>query len=103
MTGTLIRWRFALGAGVPYNREKNESLICTPPYVHVCTNHTLTGAVPANKSILTGTVPANKSLLTGTVPANKSLLTGTVPVNNSIQILIVILHISNGSQNDALK
>ena len=26
-------WLSALGAGVPYKREKNESLVCTPPPV----------------------------------------------------------------------
>ena len=27
-----------LGAGIPYNREKNESLVCTPPpaYIPLC-------------------------------------------------------------------
>ena len=28
----------ALGAGVPYNREKNESLICPPPPAHTHTH-----------------------------------------------------------------
>ena len=28
-------WLSALGAGMPYNREKNESLVCTP-HVFVC-------------------------------------------------------------------
>ena len=46
-------WRSALGAGVPYNREKNEK-----------SNFLL--AVPANKALFAGTVPANKVLFGGT-------------------------------------
>ena len=37
-------WRSQLGAGVPYNREKNESLICTPPphtHTHKTNQHNL--------------------------------------------------------------
>ena len=33
-------WLSALGAGMPYNREKNKSLVCTPPTcVYVLTIH----------------------------------------------------------------
>ena len=53
-------WRSALGAGVPYNREKNEKC-----------NFLL--VVPANKVSFAGTVLANKVLFSGTVPPNKVL------------------------------
>ena len=46
-------WRSALGACVPYNREKTEKSIFLL-------------AVPANKVLFAGTVPANKVLFGGT-------------------------------------
>ena len=78
--GWLCLWVLPFCAGMPYNAEKNDSLVC---FFRVPANQQLlTGRVPGNNELLTVTVTVNNELLIGTVPVKKELLTRTVPVNN---------------------
>ena len=75
-------WRSALGAGMPYNREKKTKV------TNICfsigdffLNLNFLG-VPAAYFLFAGTIPAAYFLFAGTVPAAYSLFAGTIPEYN---------------------